>query len=89
MKVKFTKIIYEDYEVDVPFEEYENRFYESKEEMVLEYIHEAIKVHEAIELDDIELGRLDHEDKEYQEAQYEQWKYEAMVEELDYRESVL
>ena len=89
MKVTFTKIIYEDYEVDVPFEEYENRFDESKEEMVLEYMHNAIKVHEKIELDDIELGKLDDEDAKYQEDQYKQWQYEAMLEELDYRESVL
>ena len=89
MRITFTKCIYEDYEVDVPFEEYQNRFNDSKEETVLEYMHDARKVREEVELDDIELGELDDEDEEYQKEQFRQWEYEAALEECEYLGDIL
>ena len=89
MKITFTKCIYEDYEVDVPFEEYQDRFNDSKEEAVLEYMHDAIKVREEVELDDIELGKLDDKDEEYQKKQFRQWEHEATLEECEYLGDIL
>lgn len=89
MKIRFTKCIYEDYEVDVPFEEYQNRFNDSKEDAVLEYMHDAIKVGEEVELDDIELGKLDEEDEEFQTEQFKQWEHEAILEEYEYLGDIL
>ena len=73
MKITFTKCIYQDCEVDVPLEEYEQRFNDSKEETVLEYMHDARKVREEVELDDIELGELDDEDEDYLKEQDMLW----------------
>jgi len=89
MKITFTKCIYQDYEVDVPFEEYQNKFNDSKEEAVLEYMQDAIKVREEVELDDIELGELDDEDEEFQKEQFKQWELEATLEEYEYLGGVL
>ena len=65
MKITFTKCIYEDYEVDVPYEEFVERFVDSKYEAVLEYMHKASKIGEEVEIDCLELGKLDDEDEAY------------------------
>lgn len=79
MKITFTKCIYEDYEVDVPYEEYIDRFDESKHEITLEYLHKATKVGEEIEIDCIEIGKLDFADEEYQRRMDQAYQRDAAI----------
>ena len=89
MKITFTKCIYEDYEVDVPYEEYQERFNDSREEAVLEYMFKANKIREEVELEDIELGKLDNEDEEYLQEIYDQQDYEDRLQNREYLESLI
>lgn len=84
MKITFTKVIYEDYEVEVPLEEYQERFNDSKEEAVLEYMYKATKIGESVELEDMEAGSLDDEDEDYQREQDRLWEIEERDQNSDY-----
>lgn len=84
MKITFTKCIYEDYEVNVPLKEYQERFNDSKEEAILEYMFKATKVREDVELEDMEVGSLDDEDEEYQEEQDRLWEIDERNQNSDY-----
>lgn len=84
MKITFTKVIYEDYEVDVPLEEYQERFNDSKEEAVLEYMFRATKIGEDVTLEDMEVGSLDDEDEEYQREQDRLWEIDERDQNSDY-----
>lgn len=84
MKITFTKVVYEDYEVDVPLEEYQERFNDSKEEAILEYMFKATKVGESVELEDMEAGSLDYEDEEYQREQDRLWEIDERDQNSDY-----
>lgn len=84
MKITFTKVIYEDYEVDVPLKEYQERFNDSKEEAILEYMYKATKIGESVELEDMEAGSLDDEDEEYQKEQDRLWEIEERDQNSDY-----
>ena len=89
MKVTFTKCIYEDYEVDIPLREYQERFNDCKEEAVLEYMHDACKVGEEVGIDDIDLGKLDNEDEDYLQELYDQQDYEDRLQNSGYLESLI
>lgn len=84
MKITFTKCIYQDYEVDVPLKEYQERFNDNKEEAILEYMHKAIKTREFIELEDMKAGSLDDEDEEYQKEQDRLWEIDERDQNSDY-----
>lgn len=84
MKITFTKVIYEDYDVDVPLKEYQERFNDSKEEAIMEYMNKAIKTNEFIELEDMEAGSLDDEDEEYQREQDRLWEIDERDQNSDY-----
>lgn len=58
MRVTFTKCIYEDYEVDIPYKEFVEDSSESEHEAVLQYMFNANKINEEVEIDNIEIGKL-------------------------------
>lgn len=89
MKITFTKCIYEDYEVDIPLEEYQNRFNDCKQEAVLEYMFKANKIREEVDIDNIDLGKLDDEDENYLQREYDQWNYEDSLQDSEYLESLI
>lgn len=84
MKITFTKCIYQDYEVDVPLKEYQERFNDSKEESILEYMFKATKIREDVELEDMEIGSLDAEDEDYQREQDRLWEIDEINQNSDY-----
>ncbi|WP_296142378.1 hypothetical protein [uncultured Anaerococcus sp.] len=84
MKITFTKCIYQDYEVDVPLKEYQERFNDSKEEAILEYMFKATKINEDVELDDMKVGSLDDEDEDYLIEQDMLWEIEERDQNYDY-----
>ncbi|MBM0046815.1 hypothetical protein JNO63_06890 [Anaerococcus sp. mt242] len=84
MRITFTKCIYQDCEVDVPLKEFQERFNDSKEEAILEYMFKAKKIHEYVELDDMKVGSLDDEDEEYQKEQDRLWEIDERNQNSDY-----
>lgn len=89
MRVTFTKCIYEDYEVDIPLREYQERFNDCKEEAVLEYMFKASKIGENVDIDDIDLGKLDDEDENYLQELYDQQDCEDRLQDREYLESLI
>lgn len=89
MKITFTKCIYEDYEVDVPLKEFQERFNDSKEEAILEYMFKATKVREDVELDDMKVGSLDDEDEEYEKEQDRLWEIDERNQDFDFLEGLI
>ncbi|MBM0046675.1 hypothetical protein JNO63_06180 [Anaerococcus sp. mt242] len=89
MKITFTKCIYQDYEVDVSLQEFQERFNDSKEEAILEYMFKATKVREDVELEDMEIGSLDYEDEEYQKEQDRLWAIDERDQNSDYLGSLI
>lgn len=67
MRVTFTKCIYEDYEVDIPKQAMDEVFFDDYEQAITEFMDKAEKVGEDVDLDDIEVGKLDHWDERYLE----------------------
>ena len=67
MKVTFTKCIYEDYEVDIPKQAMDEVFFDDYEQAIVEFMDKAEKVGEDVDIDDIEVGKLDHWDEQYLE----------------------
>lgn len=67
MKITFTKIIYEDYEVDIPKQAMDEVFFDDYEQAIVEFMGKAEKVGEDIDIDDIEVGKLDIRDEKYLE----------------------
>lgn len=84
MKITFTKCIYEDYEVDLPLKEFQERFNDSKEEAILEYMFKATKIRENVELEDMDVGTLDDEDEDYLREQDMLWDIEERYQNYDY-----
>lgn len=67
MKITFTKIIYEDYEVDIPKQAMDEVFFDDYEQAIVEFMGRAEKVGEDIDIDDIKVGKLDIRDEKYLE----------------------
>jgi|GEM_PF-2406977 hypothetical protein len=67
MKITFTKIIYEDYEVDIPKQAMDEVFFDDYEQAIVEFMGRAEKVGEDIDIDDIKVGKLDSWDEQYLE----------------------
>ena len=67
MKITFTKIIYEDYEVDIPKQAMDEVFFDDYEQAIVEFMGKAEKVGEDIDIDDIKVGKLDIRDEKYLE----------------------
>lgn len=86
MKVKFTKCVYEDYEVDIPKRVMDECLIGAYEDTVVEYMAKAVKVNEDVEIDNIELGALDDEDEAYEEDVSRQWEDENRLATSEYYE---
>lgn len=89
MRVTFTKCIYKDYEVDIPYKEFVEDFSESEHEAVLQYMFKANKINEEVEIDNIEIGKLDDEDQEYCDMLYNQDVEDDRLLNLQYEEGLL
>lgn len=89
MKITFTKCIYQDYEVEVPLKEYQERFNDSKEEAILEYMFKATKIREDVELDDMQVGSLDDEDEYYQKEQDRIWEIDERNQDFAFLEDLI
>jgi hypothetical protein len=70
MNIKYTKLIEEEYEVDIPLEVIEVDYNGYVEDAVENYIKESTKVDEYVEIENIRKGKLDYEDEQWEELEY-------------------
>ena len=77
MEIKFTKIIEEEYVVDIPLQIIEEMFNGYAEDAVENYIKNAVKIDEYVELDNVRKCGLSIEDELWQEAE----DYRQIIEE--------
>lgn len=67
MRVKFTKVIEEEHEVDIPLEIIEEQFNGYVEDAVEYYVQNSTKLDENVEIESIRKSGLDYDDKLWQE----------------------
>lgn len=67
MRVKFTKLIEEEHEVDIPLEVIEEQFNGYVEDAVEYYVQKSTKLDENVEIENIRKSGLDYDDKLWQE----------------------
>lgn len=67
MRVKFTKLIAEEHEVDIPLEVIEENFNGYVEDAVEYYVQKSTKLDENVEIENIRKSGLDYDDKLWQE----------------------
>ena len=67
MRVKFTKLIEEEHEVDIPLEVIEEHFNGYVEDAVEYYVQKSTKLDENVEIENIRKSGLDYDDKLWQE----------------------
>jgi len=70
MNIKYTKLIEEEYEVDIPLAVIEVDYNGYVEDAVENYIKESTKVDEYVEIENIRKGKLDYEDEQWEELEY-------------------
>ena len=70
MNIKYTKLIEEEYEIDIPLEVIEGDYNGYVEDAVENYIKESTKVDEYVEIENIRKGKLDYEDEQWEELEY-------------------
>lgn len=81
MKVRFTKVIEEVHEVDIPLQVIEEEFNGYVEDALDEYIQKSEKIDENVEIDDITKGCLDMEDNLWEQLMEE--RYYREIQELN------
>lgn len=89
MKITFTKIIYEDYEVDIPKQAMDEVFFDDYEQAIVEFMGRAEKVGEDIDIDDIKVGKLDSWDEQYLEDLDRQAEEDERLISYQYKEGLL
>lgn len=67
MRVKFTKVIEEEHEVDIPLEIIEEQFNGYVEDAVEHYVQKSTKLDENVEIENVRKSGLDYDDKLWQE----------------------
>lgn len=65
MKVTFTKVVYEDYEVDIPKQAMDEVYFDDFEQAVKEFKGSATKIGSEEVIEDVEAGKLDSRDEKY------------------------
>lgn len=70
MNIKYTKLIEEEYEVDIPLAVIEADYNGYVEDAVENYIKESVKIDECVEIDNVRKGKLDYEDEQWEELEY-------------------
>ena len=81
MKVRFTKIIEEVHEVDIPLQIIEEEFSGYVEDALEEYISKSEKIEENVEIEDISKGAMDREDNIWEQLMEQ--RYYKEIEELN------
>lgn len=81
MKVRFTKIIEEVHEVDIPLQIIEEEFSGYVEDALDEYINKSEKIEENVEIEDISKGAMDREDNQWEQLMEQ--RYYMEIEELN------
>lgn len=84
MKVRFTKVIEEVHEVDIPLQVIEEEFNGYVEDALDEYIQKSEKIDENVEIDDITKGCLDMEDNLWEQLMEERYYREIQELNRDY-----
>lgn len=83
MRIEFTHIIYEDYELDIPYESYIYDYGQNLEQAILDNLDKArIRDTDFVNdyiIEDEKICYLDDDDKDWKEASDRE--YEAMIEE--------
>ena len=81
MKVRFTKVIEEVHEVDIPLQIIEEEFSGYVEDALDEYINKSEKIEENVEIEDISKGSMDREDNQWEQLMEQ--RYYREIEELN------
>lgn len=89
MKVRFVKCIYEECEVDIPKEVIDECLYGTYEDTVIEYMKDAVKVGEEVEIDDIQFGELDYEDELYEARMHDEAVADYLILDRQYKEGLI
>lgn len=84
MKVRFTKIIEEVHEVDIPLQIIEEEFSGYVEDALDEYINKSEKIEENVEIEDISKGAMDREDNLWEQMMQERYYREIQELNRDY-----
>lgn len=88
MRVKFTKLIEEEHEVDIPLEVIEEHFNGYVEDAVEYYVQKSTKLDENVEIENIRKSGLDYDDKLWQEMMDRREMREEMELVYDYYASL-
>lgn len=88
MRVKFTKLIEEEHEVDIPLEVIEEQFNGYVEDVVEYYVQNSTKLDENVEIENIRKSGLDYDDKLWQEMMDRREMREEMELVYDYYASL-
>ena len=88
MRVKFTKLIEEEHEVDIPLEVIEENFNGYVEDAVEYYVQKSTKLDENVEIENIRKSGLDYDDKQWQEMMDRREMREEMELVYDYYASL-
>lgn len=84
MKVKFTKVIEEIHEVDIPLQIIEEEFSGYVEDALEEYINKSEKIEENVEIEDISKGAMDIEDNQWEQLMEQRYYMEIQELNRDY-----
>ena len=88
MRVKFTKLIEEEHEVDIPLEIIEEQFNGYVEDAVEYYVQKSTKLDENVEIENIRKSGVDYDDKLWQEMMDRREMREEMELVYDYYASL-